>query len=120
MPRTTKTAAARTAKAPARSTAVTREKAEKYLSRAPEERAFWSNDGRILKDMKDLLEALANMSDQTFAYHCNELKKDFSNWVRDILDDEKLAADLEKAANREQAAKIVDERYVFLAGKLKK
>ncbi len=119
MPKTTKTAT-KTAKSPARSTAVNRAKAEKSLAQAPEDRVFWSNDGRILKDMKDLMDALANMSDQNFAYHSNEVKKDFSNWVRDILEDEKLAGDLEKANNREQAARIVEERYIFLTDKLKK
>ncbi len=119
MPKTTKTTA-KTAKSPARSTVVTRTKAEKSLAQAPEGRVFWSNDGRILKDMRDLMDALANMSDQNFAYHSNEIKKDFSNWVRDILEDEKLAEDLEKANNREQASRMVEERYIFLTGKLKK
>ena len=54
------------------------------------------------------------MSDQTFAYHSNEIRKDFSHWVRDVIGDKKLAKDLEKASNREKAARIVEERYVFL------
>jgi len=94
--------------------AITRAKAEKSLAKAPEDRVFWSNDGRILTDMKDLMDALANMSDQNYAYHSNAVKKDFSNWVRIILEDEKLAEDLEKVTNREQAAKVVQERYIFL------
>jgi hypothetical protein len=64
--------------------------------------------------MKDLKDALAAMSEQTFAYHSNDIKKDFSNWTRDILGDEKLAKDLEGASNRGQAAKIVAERLAYL------
>jgi predicted Zn-dependent protease len=119
MPKTTKTAA-RNVKSSAGDAVIARTRAEKSLAKAPEDKVFWSNDGRILTDMKDLMEALANMSDQNFAYHSNALKKDFSNWVRDILEDEKLAEDLEKAANREQAATVVEERYEFLKSKVEK
>jgi hypothetical protein len=119
MPRTTKTTT-RSTKSSTGTAGVTRAKAERSLAKAPDDRVFWSNDGRILADMKDLKDALANMSDQNFAYHSNEIKKDFSNWVRDVLEDEKMAGDLENATNREQAARIVDERYVFLKSKVEK
>jgi hypothetical protein len=68
--------------------------------------------------MKELGEALTSMADETFAYHSNEEKKDFSNWVRDIIRDEKLARDLQKSLNRTQAAKRVAERVAFLSSKL--
>jgi len=90
----------------------------KYLANVPEEYVFWTHDGNNLRDMKDLKDALANMSDEIFYYHSNEYKKDFSNWVRDIIGDETLAHDLEIAANREQASRIVSERYNYLASKL--
>ena len=98
--------------------AITPAKAEKSLEKVPEDKAFWSNDGRIIRDMKDLMEALANMSDQNFAYHTNASKKDFSKWVREVLEDEKLATELEGASNREQAAKAVEERHKFLLRQL--
>jgi hypothetical protein len=86
----------------------------KFLAQVPEEFVFWNNDGSIFRDMKDLKDGLDRMSDQTYAYHANTEKKDFANWVRNIMGDEKLAHDLETAVNREQAAKIVEERYSFL------
>ena len=88
---------------------------QKYLSRVSEEHIFWCHDGRILKDMKDLAEALATMSDETFAYHSNTEKKDFSNWVRDVIGDVKLADDLGSALSRTQAATIVASRITTLA-----
>jgi hypothetical protein len=60
--------------------------------------------------MKELGEALAVMADETFAYHSNSDKKDFSNWMRDVIGDEKLAKDLENALDRNQAAGIVTSR----------
>jgi hypothetical protein len=68
--------------------------------------------------MKELAEALATMTDETFVYHSNAEKKDFSNWVRDIIGDEKLAKDLEKAENRAQAAKQAATRIATLTKRL--
>jgi hypothetical protein len=119
MPRTNK-AITRTASPVVATSTITREEAQKIMAKAPNDKVFWSNDGRILTDLRDLVDALANMSDQTFAYHSNAIKKDFSNWVRDILEDDKLAGSLERASNREDAARIVGERCAFLSDKLNK
>jgi hypothetical protein len=88
--------------------------AQKFLAIVPEEYVFRCHDGRILKDMKELLEALAVMANEIFAYHSNSEKKDFSNWVRDIIGDEKLAKDLENALDRNHAARIVTSRIDIL------
>ena len=84
--------------------------AQKFLNIVPEEYVFRCHDGRILKNVKELGEALAVMADETFAYHSNSEKTDFSNWVRDVIGDEKLAKDLENALNRNQATRIVTDR----------
>ena len=92
--------------------------AERLLARVPEAYVFWCCDGRILRDTRELGEALETMTDETFAYHSNEQKKDFSNWVRDIIGDEKLARDLARSMNRTEAAKKVAEGVAFLTAKL--
>jgi hypothetical protein len=86
----------------------------KFLSRVPEEQVFWCHDGRIFRNMEEFGEALATMSDETFAYHLNAEKKDFSNWVRDVIGDTKLANDLENVLDRSQAAGIVASRIAYL------
>ena len=58
------------------------------------------------------------MSDETFAYHSNEEKHDFSNWLKDVVEDEKLAEDLEDSTSRKKAAKLVNERVALLNSKL--
>ncbi len=88
--------------------------AQKFLAIVTEEYVFRCHDGRVLKNMKELEEALATMADETFAYHSNSEKKDFSNWVRDIVGDEKLAKDLESTLDRNQAARIVASRVDIL------
>lgn len=99
---------------------ILRQDAEKLLANVPEQYVFWCCDGRVLRNMKELEEALANMTDETFAYHSNEEKKDFSNWVKDVIGDDKLARDLRKSLTRTRAAKMVAERVAFLSGKLAK
>ena len=98
-------------------TRINQSQAKKYLAQVPPENAFWCNNGTVLKNLKELKDALAGMSDQTFAYHSNAIKKDFSNWIRGVVGDEKLAQTLETAPDREQAAKIVEERCILLASK---
>ena len=92
--------------------------AKRLLAKVPEEYVFRCCDGRVLRDMKELGEALTSMTEETFAYHSNEEKKDFSNWVKDIIRDDKLARDLGKSASRAEAAKRVRERITFLSSKL--
>ena len=99
---------------------ILRQDAEKLLANVPEQYVFWCCDGRVLRNMKELEEALANMTDETFAYHSNEEKKDFSNWVKDVIGDDKLARDLQKSQNQTQAAKKVAQRIAFLISKLTK
>jgi len=90
------------------------QEALKFLSEVPEEQAFYCMDGRILKDMNDLEKALDDMSDETFAYHSNTEKKDFSNWVADVIGDNKLAEYLEGTLERDLAAEIVAGRITCL------
>ena len=93
---------------------MSKEQAQKFLGKVPEEHAFWCHDGSIFRDMKDLAEGLVAMSDEVFAYHVNPEKNDFSNWVRDVLKDEKLASDLAIATSKVQAAGHVATRLTYL------
>ncbi len=94
--------------------------AERLLTKVPEQFVFWSHDGRVLHDMTELADALNNMTDETFAYHSNDYKKDFGNWVRDVIGDLKLAKDLDKSLSRTEAARVVAKRLALLMGKLAK
>jgi len=95
-----------------------KQEAEKFLAEVPQEYAFWCHDGSTLRDIKELGKALATMTDETFAYHANMEKNDFSNWVRDVIGDEKLASNLQRARNRVQAANQVTSRISVLAKRL--
>ena len=97
---------------------ILKKEAKRLMAKVPNEYVFHCQDGRILKNMQELENALNTMADDTFWYHSNGEKSDFGNWVRDVIDDQKLARDLSKAASRGQAAKSVKSRIAFLSSKV--
>jgi hypothetical protein len=97
---------------------ILRADAERLLANVPEEYNFRCCDGHIFRSMKELGEAFTSMPDETFSVHANQSKNDFSNWVRDVIKDEKLARDLAKSTTSAQAAKSVAARLAFLQSKL--
>jgi hypothetical protein len=56
-----------------------------------------------------------SMADETYVFHANTEKNDFTNWVRDVIKDDILAKDLQKATNRTQVAKLVASRIAILS-----
>ena len=88
------------------------------LADVPKEYAFRCHDGLILQSMKQVGSALNSMTDETYVFHANTEKNDFANWARDIIKDERLAKDLQKAPNRAQAAKLVASRMATLSKRL--
>lgn len=92
--------------------------ANKFLSNVPLDKVFWVCDGRILKNINELAEAIKTMSDDTFAYHCNPEKNDFTNWIRDVVGDAGLANELSGVRKREVALKKVKHRIDVLKGKI--
>ena len=96
---------------------VTSSVAEKRLGDAPAEKRFLCHDGRVLKNMLELEGDLRDMKDETFRYHANEGKNDFSRWIADVIGDEKLSRDMLKSATSSQAARSVASRIAWLKGK---
>ena len=70
-----------------------------------------------LKNLSELETALKLMTEETFRFHSNETKSDFSKWVRDVIGDEELARYLQKSTTRVQAAKSVADRVTWLNNK---
>ena len=68
----------------------------KKIENVPEDKAFWLCDGRVLRNLNDLSEALKNMDKGVFDHHVNNEKNDFSSWIRDVVGDDRLAKGLMK------------------------
>jgi hypothetical protein len=96
---------------------ITRSVATERLGDVAQEKRFWCVDGRYLKNLQELKDALQNMTDETFSIHSNATKSDFSNWVKDVIGDDKLATDLKKSVTRAQAARSVADRISWLKKK---
>jgi hypothetical protein len=97
---------------------ISTEEANRRLGDVLDEKRFWCHDGKLTKNLGELGKALNEMSDETFHYHSSEGRNDFSNWIRDVVGDNKLANDLSKAKSRIQASKAVAKRISFLQSKL--
>jgi hypothetical protein len=95
-----------------------KQQAKRLLADVPEEYVFRCGDGQILRNMKELGDALNTITYETYVFHANKEKNDFTNWVRDIIKDERLAKDLQKATNRAQAAKLVANRSASISKRL--
>ena len=95
-----------------------KQEAKRLLADVPEENVFWCHDGCVMHNMKELGDAMNTMADETYAYHANTEKNDFANWVRDVIKDEKLAKDLQKAPSKAQAARLVASRMSILSKRL--
>lgn len=88
------------------------------LANVPEKYDFRCRDGNILRNMRDLRDALLTMTDEDFSHHSNSQKQGFSYWVKEVIKDDKLAADLAKSVSRRQAAKKTADRVAYLSSKL--
>ena len=79
---------------------VSKKKAKDFLSNAPEDKIFWVNDGRVLRNLKELSQELGDIEDETFSFHVNKDKNDFKNWIKDVIGDKKLAKDIVKTRKK--------------------
>lgn len=66
----------------------------------PDEKVFWLNDGRVLKNLKELKEALRNMEDHVFFHHVNKERNDFYNWIKEVVKDSKLAKGIQRVKTK--------------------
>lgn len=85
---------------------------KKILGEAPKEQHFIVADGRKLKNIIELADALETMSEEIFRHHANEFKNDFSAWVKDVFYEHSLAEDISRAKNRFETQIAILRRLV--------
>lgn len=93
---------------------ITKEIAEKLLGPVAHDKAFYVHDDGHINSLLEFESVLGEMQEETFRYHSNDGKNDFSVWVREVVGDEKLSRDLQKSQSREGALKAVVSRVGFL------
>ncbi|MBN2454102.1 hypothetical protein JXB11_01000 [Candidatus Woesearchaeota archaeon] len=68
---------------------------------------LWLSDGRVVKNIEELAEAVKTMKNKAFKEHVTKEKNEISEWVREIAGNPDLAAELEKTNSRRKTAKIL-------------
>jgi len=97
----------------------TKQDAARVLSDTSEDKSFFCHDGCVSRNLHQLADCLAHMTDDSYSHHVTSVKNDLSNWVRDVLGDDKLANDLAGCTNQTEAVKTVRDRIAWLQKKLK-
>ncbi|MBM3200132.1 hypothetical protein FJZ53_04275 [Candidatus Woesearchaeota archaeon] len=95
-------------------------KYRKIISEVDSNHYFYLSDGRALKSLRELAEALEDMSEETFRHHVNSEKNDFANWIRDVITDEELAHSLVHIEDKEKILKKISHRLSKAERKLRK
>ena len=83
------------------------EEEEKLEDVHPEE-IFMTGAGHEIKNLKQLLKVLNEISEDSFNHHVNEKKNDFANWVRDVFENKELASELSKEKTKEGIINVLD------------
>ena len=86
------------------------------LKNANADHYFFVNDGTVLRNVLDLSKQLDKMADEVFEHHVNGMRNDFSNWIKYVFKEEKLAEELLKTTNKDKT-QIILLKYVI--GKFK-
>lgn len=70
---------------------------------ATPENAFYAVNGSVSYSLLDLYSELGTMLEEEFSYHSDPEENHFSNWIKDVLQDEECAESLRKANTRRKA-----------------
>ena len=89
---------------------LTKEEAKRILSNTAPERAFWVNNGPIVKSVIELATAAKKLTPAQFMHHANKAKNDFARWVEEVIRDSELARQIKKVKTKEGLASAVTSR----------
>ncbi len=95
------------------------EEAKRILSNTPPEKAFWVNNGQVLRSIIELANAAKKLTDQQFIHHVNKAKNDFAKWVDEVVKDSELARELRRIKTKDDLANAVTARLKQLQKMLK-
>ena len=70
---------------------------------------FRLSNGKILRNKRDLLKFLENCSNSEFQEYVDHKQNKFSQWIKDVLGDKRLARKIRKLTDKEKIIKILEE-----------
>lgn len=87
----------------------TKNNAKAVVTEAYGDQRFFVINGQVLSRLNELSAALKSMDYDTYTYHVNGDKNDFSQWVSDVLLNKALATKIAKAKNKDDMAALIDK-----------
>jgi hypothetical protein len=88
--------------------------AARILADIDGDKRFFCQDGCAIKNLIELVDCLNHMTEEMFHHHVTSERNDFSNWIRDVIGDEKLARKLNNVRSPFEASKIVANKMAWL------
>lgn len=73
-----------------------------------EHHKFYLRNGSSVKNLKELIHRLKDISEEDYNHHVTKYNHDFHNWVKDVYKEDKLAKAMLKAKNREELIEILE------------
>ena len=89
---------------------LTKDEAKRILSNTAPDKAFWVNNGPVLKNVIELATTAAKLTPQQFMHHVNNAKNDFAKWVGEVIRDSELAQQLKRVKTKEDLARVATNR----------
>ncbi|MGV8141138.1 MAG: acetate/propionate family kinase [Candidatus Woesearchaeota archaeon] len=73
------------------------------------EHYFVLQNGKVIKDLEELVQVLKNIDKKVFEYHVNDSKNDFASWIQYVFRSKRLAETIEDMRYREihQMIKVI-------------
>ncbi|MGV8150337.1 MAG: DUF5752 family protein [Candidatus Woesearchaeota archaeon] len=76
-------------------------------NKCPEGKEFILHDGKKISSIKELLECISNMSEDTFFHHVNQERNDFAKWIRDVFKKEELASKIQSCHGMDEMKQVL-------------
>lgn len=87
----------------------------KVLGEAPPEFEFYLQDGKKLRSVYELVDALEHMSDDIFKQHVNDAKNDFSSWIKDVFEEPNVAKEIKRVQDKVEMQKVLMKKLIEAA-----
>lgn len=98
---------------------LTKDEAKRILSNTAPDKAFWVNNGPVIKNIMELATAANSMTTAQFVHHVNSAKNDFTKWVSEVVRDTELAQQLKQVKTKKDLTSTVTNRLKQLKAMLK-
>ncbi len=87
-------------------------KADGLLRKLEPEYYFYLSDGRPVKSLLELADALEEMDDNVFSHHVSLHNDDFAKWVSEVFNEDELAIKLGQSKSRQKHQLIILKHLV--------